>query len=108
MVLVTDEKREYISLLNDTMSVLNSFDKCEYAINKITQQEYMRVMDRFGSVAYFDITGMSCAEILKDMCKMLLMDQAKAPDGRSLVPQSMIVDNRALLRASNLFRRVDR
>lgn len=105
MVYVTDEKRDYVAELDVILSTLNSYDKCEYAINKITQQEYMRVMDRFGAVAYFDITGMTCAEILKDVCKMLLMDQAKGPDGRNLVPESMITDNRTLLKASDLFRR---
>lgn len=105
MVYATEEKKDYVSLLDDVLSALNSFDGCEYAINKITQQEYMRVKDRFGAVAYFDITGMTCAEILKDVCKMLLMDQAKAPDGRSLVPESMVMDNRALLKASDQFRR---
>lgn len=105
MVYVTNEKREYIEALDNVLRALNSFDKAEYAINEITQQEYMRVMDRFGAVAYFDITGMTHAEILKDVCKMLLMDQAKSPDGRSLVPESMVTDNRKLFKASDLFRR---
>ena len=105
MVYVTNDKREYVTALNTVLAALDSFDACEYAINDITQQEYMRVRDRFGAVAYFDITGMTRAEILKDVCKMLLIDQAKAPDGRSLVPESMIIDNRKLLKASDLFRR---
>ena len=105
MVFVNNEKKDYVAALDTVLSALNSYDRCEYAINTITQQEYMRVLDRFGAVAYFDITGMTCAEVLKDVCKMLLMDQAKAPDGRSLVPASMVTDNRALLKASDLFRR---
>lgn len=105
MVFVNSDKKEYVELLDAVLSALNSFDRCEYAINEITQQEYMRVLDRFGAVAYFDITGMTKAEVLKDVCKMLLMDQAKAPDGRSLVPESMVTDNRTLLKASDLFRR---
>lgn len=105
MVFATNEKANYVEVLDSAMAALNSFDRCEYAINNITQQEYMRILDRFGAVAYFDITGMTRAEILKDVCKMLLMDQAKAPDGRSLVPESMITDNRKLLKVSDLFRR---
>lgn len=105
MVFVNSGKKEYVELLDAVLSALNSFDRCEYAINNITQQEFMRVLDRFGAVAYFDITGMTKAEVLKDVCKMLLMDQAKAPDGRSLVPESMVTDNRTLLKASDLFRR---
>jgi hypothetical protein len=105
MVYVTNDKREYVAALDTVLAALNSFDACEYAINDITQQEYMRVRDRFGAVAYFDITGMTHAEILKDVCKMLLMDQARTPDGHSLVPESMVVDNRKLLKASDLFRR---
>ena len=105
MVYATNDKKDYVEALDSVLKALNSFDRCEYAINNITQQEFMRVLDRFGAVAYFDITGMTRAEILKDVCKMLLMDQAKAPDGRSLVPESMVTDNRTLYKASDLFRR---
>ena len=99
MVYATNDKKDYVEALDSVLKALNSFDRCEYAINNITQQEFMRVLDRFGAVAYFDITGMTCSEILKDVCKVVLLDQAR------LAPDSLITDIRKKRKIADMFRR---
>ena len=99
MVYVTNEKRDYIRVLNEALSPMLDFDRCDYACNGITQQEYMRIADKLGSVAYFDITGLTCGEILKDVCKVVLCDQAR------LVPGSIITDISKKRKAADQFRR---
>lgn len=99
MVYVTNEKRDYIRVLHEALSPLLDFDRCDYACNGITQQEYMRITDKLGSVAYFDITGLTCTEILKDVCKTVLINEAR------LAPKSLIVDINKKRKVANLFRR---
>jgi hypothetical protein len=65
----------------------------------VTQEEYLRLADRIGSVCFFDITGMTCGEILKDICKVVLLDQAR------LAPDSLITDIRKKRKVADMFRR---
>ncbi len=99
MIYVNNEKRDYIKRLDEALAPMLDFDRCDYVLNPITQQEYMRIADKLGSVAYFDITGMTCGEILKDVCKVVLLDQAR------LVPDSMIADIRTKRKVAEMFRR---
>ena len=99
MIFVTDEKRNYIKTLNAALAPLLDFDKCEYALSDITQEEFMKISDKLGSVAYFDITGMTCGEILKEVCKAVLIDQI------SFVPESVITNIEKKRKVAALFRR---
>lgn len=98
MEMVTNQNRNYTEVLNATLQPLLDFDCCEYAVNSVTQQEYIRIADTIGSVAYFDVTGMTRAEILKDVCKVVLLDQAR------LVPASLITDKEKKRAAAKQFR----
>ena len=98
MEMVTNQNRNYTEVLNATLQPLLDFDCCEYAVNNVTQQEYIRIADTIGSVAYFDVTGMTRAEILKDVCKVVLLDQAR------LVPASLITDREKKRAAAKQFR----
>ena len=99
MLFVNDEKKDYCQVLDAALAPLLDFESCEYCRNDITQEEYMRISDRLGAVAYFDITGMTRAEILKDVCKVVLLDQAR------LAPDSVITDIHTKRKAADLFRR---
>lgn len=99
MVFANNEKRDYCKVLDAALSPMMDFDRCEYSVNKITQEEYMRIVDKLGSVAYFDITGMTCTEILKDVCKSVLINEAR------LAPKSLIIDIRKKRKVAELFRR---
>lgn len=99
MQYVTTEKKEYAEVLNAALGPMLDFEACEYALEPVTQQEYMKISDKLGGVAFFDVTGMTRGEILKDVCKVVLIDQAR------LVPDSMITDINMKRKIAGLFRR---
>lgn len=99
MVYVTNEKRDYCRVLDAALAPMMDFDSLDYCINNVTQEEYMRIRDRIGSVAYFNITGMTCGEVLKDVCKVVLLDQAR------LTPDSLITDISKKRKVAEMFRR---
>ena len=99
MVFANNEKRDYCQVLDAALAPMLDFDRLDYCLNGVTQQEYMRIRDKLGSVAYFDITGMTCSEILKDVCKVVLLDQAR------LTPDSLITDIRKKRKIADMFRR---
>ena len=97
MVFVNREKKDYAQVLDAALDPMLDFDSCEYAINEITQEEFLRISDKLGSCCYLDITGMSRAQILKDVCKIVLLDQAR------LAPNSIITDIDKKRRVAPLF-----
>lgn len=99
MQFVNDEKRKYAELLNAALMPMTDFNACEYALNSITQEEYLRVSDKIGGVAFLDITGMTKGEILADVCKLVLINEAR------IVPNSYIDDLFTKRKVANLFRR---
>lgn len=99
MQFVNDDKRKYSLILNEALKPMLDFDSCAYAVNEITQEEYLKISDRIGGVAFLDVTGMTEGEILKDVCKLVLIDQAR------LVPDSYIDDLFTKRKVANLFRR---
>lgn len=99
MVYAGNEKRDYAQVLDAALAPMMDFDSLDYCINNVTQEEFLRLSDRIGSVCYFDITGMTCGEILKDICKVVLLDQAR------LAPGSVITDIRKKRKVADMFRR---
>ena len=99
MVFATNEKRDYCQVLDAALAPMMDFDSLDYCINGVTQEEYMRIRDKLGSVAYFNITGMTCGEVLNDVCKVVLLDQAR------LAPDSLITDIRKKRKIADMFRR---
>ena len=99
MVYATNEKRDYCQVLDAALAPMMDFDSLDYCINGVTQEEYLKLSDRLGSVCYFDVTGMTCGEILKDICKVVLLDQAR------LAPDSVITDIRKKRKVADMFRR---
>ena len=99
MVYATNEKRDYCQVLDAALAPMMDFDSLDYCINNVTQEEFLRLSDRIGSVCYFDVTGMTCGEILKDICKVVLLDQAR------LAPGSVITDVRKKRKVADMFRR---
>ena len=99
MVYATNEKRDYCQVLDAALAPMMDFDSLDYCINNVTQEEFLRLSDRIGSVCYFDVTGMTCGEILKDICKVVLLDQAR------LAPGSVITDIRKKRKDAEMFRR---
>lgn len=99
MVYAGNEKKDYAQVLDAALAPMMDFDSLDYCINNVTQEEFLRLSDRIGSVCYFDVTGMTCGEILKDICKVVLLDQAR------LAPGSVITDIRKKRKVAEMFRR---
>ena len=99
MVYAGNEKKDYAQVLDAALAPMMDFDSLDYCINNVTQEEFLRLSDRIGSVCYFDVTGMTCGEILKDICKVVLLDQAR------LAPGSVITDIRKKRKVADMFRR---
>lgn len=99
MIFVDDEKKQYAKVLAAALKPMRDFGAIEYAKNDITQQEYLRISDKLGSVAYFDISGMTLEEMLRDVCKAILIDETR------LVPDSVIADIEKKRKVAGLFRR---
>ena len=99
MIFAGNEKKNYAQVLDAALAPMMDFDSLDYCINGVTQEEYLKLADRIGSVCFFDITGMTCGEILKDICKVVLLDQAR------LAPDSLITDIRKKRKVAEMFRR---
>ena len=99
MIFAGNEKKNYAQVLDAALAPMMDFDSLDYCINGVTQEEFLKLSDRLGSVCYFDVTGMTCGEILKDICKVVLLDQAR------LAPDSLITDIRKKRKVADMFRR---
>lgn len=73
-----DEKRKYVESLNDVLKVFEDFDYIKYARSYITEQEYVKVVDKVGGCAFLDVTAMSTANVLKEIAVMVLGNVPKS------------------------------
>lgn len=75
------------------MAAKRDFGSIKYARSSVTDQEYVRVVDVFGSAVTIDITGEDLERILSDMSRIILMgeERVNAPAG--------VVTDRDVLRA---------
>lgn len=57
------------------MAAKKDFGSIQYARSAVTEQEYVRVRDKFGKAVTIDITGDDLEHVLSDMCRIILMGE---------------------------------
>lgn len=80
-------RRNFVEGLTVPMSALVDFDSIRYAWN-INGGEFVKIADTIGNVIYLDVTGLSRAEILKDVARCILLDD-ELP---GISPASIVMD----------------
>lgn len=82
-------QRDYIEgAISKAMQALDDFSSVRYAWS-ITGGEFVKISDTIGNVMFLDVTGMTRAEILKDVAKCILLDDMELG---GLVPESLVKD----------------
>ena len=80
------------------MSARRDFDSIKYARSSVTDQEYIRIRDIFGTAVTIDITGVDLETILSDMCRVILLGEEKISP-----PDGIVTDKAALREIAPLF-----
>ena len=97
---IYNQKAQYVNeVLRCAMLPMDDFGSIEYARCSITEEEYIRVSDKIGGVAYLDVTAESMEDILKNVVKLILGAEM------DLIPKGLITDKPKLKEVSALFRR---
>lgn len=92
------EKRDYADTLKEALMALTGFADVQYARSYITDEEYIRISDKVGGVAFLDVTAKTNGEILKDVCRVVLLD-----DPKHTLPEGLITDKAEMIRIAPLF-----
>ena len=74
----TDDKKEYIRKLRETMSPMQDFGGITYAGENRTGAEYIKVWDTIGGAVFLDVTGYSLEDVLKEMARIVLRQTPKS------------------------------
>ena len=97
---IYNQKAKYVNeVLRCAMLPMEDFGSIEYARSSVTDEEYIRIADKIGSVAYLDVTAESMEDILKSVSKIILGAEI------TTIPKGLITDKPKLRQVSALFRR---
>ena len=97
---IYSQKARYVNeVLRCAMLPMEDFGSIEYARSAVTEEEYIRIADKIGSVAYIDVTAEDLENILKTVSKIILGAET------ALIPKGLITDKPKLRQVSELFRR---
>lgn len=97
-----NQRKDYIDGLNMMLAPLRGFDSIEYTrASYLNNKEYVRMADIVGNVMFFDISGLSLAQVLKDIAKSLLLADIEDP---AIVPESLINDYEEKMEVAELFK----
>ena len=92
-------RKSYIEGLNNTFAPYRDFDSIEYVRNFMLDKEYIKLSTLLG-VNFFDISDLTLAEVLKDICKYLLMGEIETPE---ILPDSLIRDPEDMIEIAEMF-----
>ena len=85
-----DLRKTYIEgALQMALTPIRSFDGIEYTRKPLTGEEFVKISDLTGATMFLEVTGMTRAEILKDVAKCILLDDMELG---GLVPESLVKD----------------
>lgn len=93
--MMLNNKREYVAMLGELLSVMPDFDSIKYANSYVTDQEYIKMGDTIGNVCFMNVTAFSEAEILRDVCKVIAAGD---------LPFSIITDTATKKKIAHLFK----
>lgn len=97
-----DLRKNYVEGLRTALAPIRSFDNIEYMKRTLTGEEFVKISDLLGASMFLDVTGMERAEILKDVCRVVLMDDV---NDSAIIPHGFITDDDKRLGVAELFRR---
>lgn len=95
-----DEKKKYVEDLNIMLKPMKDFDEIKYAAKPVTCEEFIKISDKLGGYVYLDITGETCQDILKDVCRVVLNSELSVIH----FPKRLIHDRDQLREIAPLFR----
>ena len=93
------ERQRFVEdTIGELLEKKQDFAFIKYAKKHDTENEYMRIGDFQGRTATFNITGMSCGEIIDEIARILIL-----PHEKITPPASLVSDSRQLRSISSIF-----
>lgn len=97
-----DLRKTYIEgALQMALSPIRSFDGIEYMRKSLTGEEFVKVSDLTGATMFLDVTGMTRAEILKDVARLVLMGDI---NDSAIIPVGFVFGTEQKLEIAELFK----
>lgn len=97
-----DLRKTYIEgALQMALTPIRSFDRIEYTRKTLTSEEFVKISDLTGATMFLDVTGMTRAEILKDVARLILMDDI---NDSAIIPVGFVTDQDKKLGIAELFK----
>ena len=95
-------RKDYIEgALQMALTPIRSFDGIEYTRKALTGEEFVKVSDLTGATMFLNVTDMSRAEILKDIARLVLMDDI---NDSAIIPIGFVSDEETKLDIAELFK----
>lgn len=94
----TDRQKYVEGTCTMFMQPIRDFGEIRYGHSYSTDEEFVKISDTIGSSCFLDVTALTKAEIAKELCKVILLDQTK------VAPESVITSIEELRRIAPLFR----
>lgn len=96
-------RKAYIErILKLALKPKKGFESIQYAIQRKTDAEYIRIKDKRGTSITLDITGESLEEIMLDICKIMIIGEMGKHE-KLEAPANIIRDRNELLKLAPLF-----
>lgn len=93
-------RKMFVANMGDCLSAFDDFDSIQYVWSAVSNGEYVKLTNRLDGSVFFDIQGLTKAEIFKEISRFIL-----SGDLRDSVPNCMVTDYAERLRIDSLFRR---
>ena len=94
------DKRDYVSALKAILEPVQDFEDIKYARSYVTEEEYVKISDQLGNAAFLDVTGMTKAELLKEVARVILLDELRG----GCTPESVVTNIIEKRKVAPLFR----
>lgn len=94
------EKKDYIGTLRTALKPFQDFEDIRYARSYVTEEEFVKISDQLGNAAFLDVTGMTKAELLKEVARVILLDEIQG----QFAPKSVVTDIERKRKIAPLFR----
>lgn len=94
------DKRGYTDTLRAALEPMLDFDDIRYARSYVTAEEFVKISDQLGNAAFLDVTGMTKAELLKEVARVILLDEIQG----EFAPRSVVTDIDTKRKIAPLFR----
>lgn len=96
-------RKAYIErILGLTLKPKKGFGSIQYAIQRKTDAEYIRIIDKRGTSITLDVTGESLEEIMLDIFKIMIIGEMGKHE-RLKPPEGIIRNREELLKLAPLF-----